>query len=100
MRSHFVSTRPSECASGPRFPTWRSPQFQTGGPSSCGLGEGRRKSQDDPAGYVSTMADQPLNAAKVETLYIDLGGATMYLVPEVIGPNFTSSVNTSQNSPG
>ena len=40
------------------------------------------------------MADQPLNAAKVEYLYTDLGGATICLVPEVIGPNFnTSAVN-------
>ncbi|HEY4847868.1 MAG TPA: hypothetical protein VIH87_08765 [Methylocella sp.] len=30
------------------------------------------------------MADQPLNAAKVEYLYIDLGGAATWLVPEAI----------------
>jgi hypothetical protein len=47
------------------------------------------------------MADQPLNAAKVEYLYTDLGGATTWLVPEAIGPNFnTSAVSASQNSPG
>jgi len=47
------------------------------------------------------MADQPLNAAKVEYLYTDFGGATICLVPEVIGPNSNpSAVNASQNSPG
>ena len=38
---------------------------------------------------------------KVEYLYTDLGGATICLVPEVIGPNSNpSAVNASQNSPG
>jgi hypothetical protein len=61
----------------------------------------RLKSQDDPDGYVSNMADQPLNAAKVEYLDTYLGGATTWLVPEAIGPNFyTSAVCASQNSPG
>jgi hypothetical protein len=47
------------------------------------------------------MADQPLNAAKVEYLYTDLGGATICFVAEVIGPNFnTSAVSASQNSLG
>jgi hypothetical protein len=47
------------------------------------------------------MADQPLNTAKVEYPCTDLGGATTWLVPEAIGPNFeTSAVNASQNSPG
>jgi hypothetical protein len=47
------------------------------------------------------MADQPLNAAKVEYLDTYVGGATTWLVPEAIGPNFnTSAVCASQNSPG
>jgi hypothetical protein len=47
------------------------------------------------------MANQPLNAAKAEYLSTDLGGATICLVAEVIGPNSnTSAVSTSQNSPG
>jgi hypothetical protein len=47
------------------------------------------------------MADQKLNAAKVEYLDTDLGGATNWLVPEAIGPNFNpSAVSASQNSPG
>jgi hypothetical protein len=40
------------------------------------------------------MADQPLNAAKVEYPCTDLGGATTWLVPEAIGPNFETSAVT------
>jgi hypothetical protein len=47
------------------------------------------------------MADQPLNAGKVEYLDTDLGGATTWLVPDATGTNFNpSAVSASQNSSG
>src|ERR1700730_18148195 len=62
----------------------------------------RRKSQDDPAGYVSTMADQPLNAAKVLNTSTPISAAqrsasSPRLLVQISTPRRSTQ---SQNSPG
>jgi hypothetical protein len=59
-----------------------------------------RISQPDERGIRAKISLNP-HSHLVEYPCTDLGGATTWLVPEAIGPNFeTSAVNASQNSPG